>query len=1127
MKYLLPSLFPRILVAVAVSILSASAIRGDEQLQVNLPFGHSDRVTGAVFISPRFIATCSKDATVIVWDVDTGFPARRLFMDDACFSMSQRSGSGLLEVLCGNTRRGTKRAIVNPFSGEVKTEDAVMPVIESGPDDSLVDRLGLKANVTLAVQSGSRAVVGYSDGIVELWGLGQSGPLLLQKLASQIVETTSVAASREWVASWKYGEENGSHQLRFWNPSTLEVVQADTGNSSSLVSGLFVEGGAYFVSCENRHSAGRWELVVRETATGMIISRASNRSGLQSILSSVPGTDQVVETQYGLTGPGVSLWEFSRGILKRLQEYPQIEANNAVYDPKRASIYSADFVVEGEGVFDVYDAANGDSSGVFGQGQPDIFGTAVGMRLAPDGDTLLLSTFHRASGYCGVVDLQQRSIRVIDFPGIHSAFSLAGGKRLLLGATEGPVKVSVVDAASGTPLSSWEDPQSNYYREQLVAAVGWTNKKDAVALSEGEDRAYVVEPSGVIRILHLTDEGGLSDGGMLVPLSSGDWAIVNPDGTYASTPGGATKLAFARNEETFAFERFDLAFNRPDKVVAAFGATAGTINDLRKAYAEREQQYAETRAYGRIRMPFETGLTIQNREAVGGMTDAESIRLNLAPANPQGEAILLSVVVNGIPRAPLTIPGDNSSFPVDVPLARGTNRIEISAVFPDGSSSLPETLRVYRETGNSLPDLYLLTVGVSDYLNDELDLGAAAKDAGDVASLFLKQQGRAFAEVHVRTLLNADATKEKIVAAKDFFSAATSSDSAILFLAGHGILESDTLKYYFGTTDIDLRRVSERGLAYDEIEKLITGCGAGGKLILLDTCFAGEVEAFDLAETAAPGKVLPPQVNARAFALTDAPVRKHGSMAHLRRELFADLRRTSGANVITASGGMEFVFAMENDEIGNGLFTHSLIEGIESGGSDGNGDGGVTVSELYDSLNVSLRDLSGGRQLPSLREVNRYSDLSLAKCRPYTKLDGMALLEKLIETTTGFEREAEYASLFSPDCNYFGAIMSRAEIENEEKKYHQQYDSRDIILKDLPKVTSLSDGVFSLNYQIQLFLMNASENAAAPVARFGAREMIEQDLELKLEYLGRKWLISSIQVKGSKRMPNPGYKDNP
>lgn len=247
-------------------------------------------------------------------------------------------------------------------------------------------------------------------------------------------------------------------------------------------------------------------------------------------------------------------------------------------------------------------------------------------------------------------------------------------------------------------------------------------------------------------------------------------------------------------------------------------------------------------------------------------------------------------------------------------------------------------------------------------------------------------------------------------------------------------------------------------------------------------------------------------------------------MAGLRHELFADLRRNSGANVITASGGMEFVFALEANEVGNGLFTHSLIEGIESGASDGNGDGEVTVSELYDGLSISLRALSGGSQLPSLREVNRYSDLSVAQCRSYSKLDEVALLENLIGMTTGY-RERRSMPPFFPQCNYFGNRLSRSEIEDEERKYHQQYDERDILLTGLPRAVLLPDGAFSVNYQARLYLMNTNENTATPVARFGARELLEQDLELRVEDLGRQWLITSIEVKDSKRMSNPDYKE--
>ncbi len=188
-------------------------------------------------------------------------------------------------------------------------------------------------------------------------------------------------------------------------------------------------------------------------------------------------------------------------------------------------------------------------------------------------------------------------------------------------------------------LSAWEYPQNNYFREQLVAAAGWTLKKDAVALSGEETTAYVVEPTGALRVLRIEAGDRLVDGGLILPLTDDDWAIVMPDGTYASSPGGATKLAFAWGENSYPFELFDLDYNRPDRVAEAFGAAAGTVEDLRRAYAERALQYAAADAGGNA-CSLPGGPEVRNREALGSATDRSAAALELS--NPSGSARVAS-----------------------------------------------------------------------------------------------------------------------------------------------------------------------------------------------------------------------------------------------------------------------------------------------------------------------------------------------------------------------------------------------------------------------------------------------------------------------------------------------------
>jgi uncharacterized caspase-like protein len=337
---------------------------------------------------------------------------------------------------------------------------------------------------------------------------------------------------------------------------------------------------------------------------------------------------------------------------------------------------------------------------------------------------------------------------------------------------------------------------------------------------------------------------------------------------------------------------------------------------------------------------------------------------------------------------------------VSIELSPGSNRVQVVVVNDKGVESA-ETFSVAYDGAAPQPQLYILAIGVSKYLDARYDLTYAAKDAADRVAL-LEQRAKqreeivalnpdagkaaepreapkSFYQVHSLKLLDADATRDKILKAREFLRQAKPEDEVIVFFAGHGLLD-EKLDYYFGASDINFARPSERGLSYEDIESLLDGVPARRKLVLMDSCHSGEVDKDGElqgapASDSEKGKTDP--VKQRAFPRADivggatSRVGLSNSFT-LLQELFTDLRRGSGAAVISAASGVEFAY--EAPEWNNGVFTFATLEGLKSGSADRNRDGVVTVSELRDYVTEKVQQLTQGKQRPTARRENLDND---------------------------------------------------------------------------------------------------------------------------------------------------------
>jgi hypothetical protein len=212
---------------------------------------------------------------------------------------------------------------------------------------------------------------------------------------------------------------------------------------------------------------------------------------------------------------------------------------------------------------------------------------------------------------------------------------------------------------------------------------------------------------------------------------------------------------------------------------------------------------------------------------------------------------------------------------------------------------------------------YALIVANTEYTDPGLaPLTAPGKDAEDFARVLRSPDIAAFEKVF--TLINRDVF---IVnqAIEDFFSGKKPSDLLLLYFSGHGVRDENGY-LYLAVKNTNRGRLRSTAIKSDFIREAMDHSRSKRQVLILDCCNSG---AYAQGTKAAPGGSIG---TASAFEGTGY-----------------------GRIVLTASDSTQF--AWEGDKIigetANSLFTHFLVKGLE-GDADQDGDGKITVDELYD-----------------------------------------------------------------------------------------------------------------------------------------------------------------------------------
>jgi formylglycine-generating enzyme required for sulfatase activity len=217
-----------------------------------------------------------------------------------------------------------------------------------------------------------------------------------------------------------------------------------------------------------------------------------------------------------------------------------------------------------------------------------------------------------------------------------------------------------------------------------------------------------------------------------------------------------------------------------------------------------------------------------------------------------------------------------------------------------------------------------LLIGVSEYEPGLNPLPAAVKDVEAMRRVLVHPEMGGFAEADI-TLLKNPQRQEMEEAIYRLFTNRQKDDLLLFYFSGHGIKdESGRLYLSTRSTRKENGRLFEpSAVAASTLHERINKSKSERQVLILDCCFSGAI----------------------AQGLT---VKDDGSV-NVQEHLGG-----KGRAILTASTSTQYSFEQEGSELS--VYTRYLVEGIEKGAADQDGDGWISVDELHEYASIKVTE---------------------------------------------------------------------------------------------------------------------------------------------------------------------------
>ena len=231
---------------------------------------------------------------------------------------------------------------------------------------------------------------------------------------------------------------------------------------------------------------------------------------------------------------------------------------------------------------------------------------------------------------------------------------------------------------------------------------------------------------------------------------------------------------------------------------------------------------------------------------------------------------------------------------------------------------------------------------------EDSGLGALRSPSRDAVELAQVLQDPMVAGFHVQSLMNRPGhlLREEI---EGFFIDRRREDLLVLYISGHGV-KDPVGQLHFATTTTKLKLLASTGVSSAFVYEQVDRCRAGRILLLLDCCYSGAY----------------------------ASGYRHRAGDHVDIEPLVG----RGRAVITSSTALEYAFEIDTGAVTGApspsVFTAAVIQGLRTGEADRDGDGFVSVDDLYGYVFDQVRNATP-HQTPEKKWGEVRGDFIIAK----------------------------------------------------------------------------------------------------------------------------------------------------